>query len=444
MITPQVALRQFKAQARKANRLIQSGELAQLPVAERSRLMQRLRQLYQALQGRFSQRRLQRVLAGAALFIGIGTTVQAQNFATPVVNPFGLTPAGSYFVQPEAADLDGDGDLDIFLGDDYSSFQFYENTGTATAPAFSAPADQAFGLDSVQSYYGFLALADMDNDGDLDAFVGDDELGVFYYVNIGTAMAPNFDGPFTDTLGITTTPYLQTNPELVDLDDDGDYDLVIGNYYGQIVYHENTGDSVNAMFAAGDTLPFGIAAPAYYALSSFGDLDQDGDYDLLYSTYPSVWTYQENTGTAAAPAFGMAQTNPFGLQPGAPFAQPMMADFDGDGDLDVLHSQSTTIFSYYENVPGVGVDDELAGFEMSLAPNPAADFVRLRVEGGHLPDEVKIEVYSLEGKRVLMLNATANGGNLDETIPVSLLAPGAYVVRMLSGDKVWQERFTRQ
>ena len=118
--TPQLALRQFKRQARKVNDLLRTGSFEQLPEAERGRILHRLRQLYRALQLRFGQRRLQRVLAGAALLLGLGVnTAQAQvpTWTGPTQNPFGLTAAGAYFIQPEVADMDADGDLDIFIGD---------------------------------------------------------------------------------------------------------------------------------------------------------------------------------------------------------------------------------------------------------------------------------------------------------------------------------------
>lgn len=444
--TPAGLLRQFKSHSRKVNALLKTGEFNALPGQVRSRMLYRLRSLYAALEGRFGKRRLQRVLAGAALLLGLSSQVvaQAPNFTGPTTNPFGLTSGGAYFIQPEAADMDDDGDLDLFIGDDYGSFQLYENTGTATAPAFAAPAAMAFGLDSVTGYYGYLALADMDADGDLDAFVGDVYQGVFYYVNNGTAAAASFDGPFTDTLGITTTPVRQIIPELVDLDNDGDFDLLISNYDAQMIYHENTGTATDAMFAPGDTLPFNMAAPNSYALPTFADIDGDGDQDLLYNTYMGEWIVQENVGTMNMPSFGMANSNPFGLSNGGGFNQPMLADFDGDSDFDLLYSGAAWEFNYYENGPAVSVQSQLDAMEISVSPNPAQDFVKLSISGGQLADEVNIEVFTVMGKQVMQMNVATNGGDLDQVLPVNELAPGNYMIRIRSGEAMLHERFTRQ
>jgi hypothetical protein len=122
-------------------------------------------------------------------------------FSAPVTNPFGLTNTGSN-VAPTFADIDGDGDLDAFVGNTSDGIQFFRNTGTTSAPSFAAPVTNPFGLTNV-GFYAKPTLADIDHDGDLDAFVGDYYGNTQFYRNTGTASAPSFAAPVTNSFGLT-------------------------------------------------------------------------------------------------------------------------------------------------------------------------------------------------------------------------------------------------
>ena len=82
-------------------------------------------------------------------------------------NPFDGIDVGS-FSEPALADLDNDGDLDLVAGDGDGMLHFLENTGTSTAPAFVLRTGSANPFDGI--YVGFSsapAVADIDNDGTL-------------------------------------------------------------------------------------------------------------------------------------------------------------------------------------------------------------------------------------------------------------------------------------
>ncbi|MBX9256370.1 VCBS repeat-containing protein, partial [Desmonostoc muscorum CCALA 125] len=103
------------------------------------------------------------------------------NFIAPITNPFGLTDVGTY-AAPTFADIDNDGDLDAFVGNGDGNTNFYRNTGTATAPSFTLEATNPFGLTNVVNY-AVPTLADIDDDGDLDAFVGNVDGNTNFYRN---------------------------------------------------------------------------------------------------------------------------------------------------------------------------------------------------------------------------------------------------------------------
>ena len=71
-------------------------------------------------------------------------------FTSPRTNPFGLTDVGS-FASPTFVDIDNDGDLDAFVGNRAGNTLFYRNTGTDSSPVFDTPSTNSFNSSSVIS-----------------------------------------------------------------------------------------------------------------------------------------------------------------------------------------------------------------------------------------------------------------------------------------------------
>ena len=81
-------------------------------------------------------------------------------------NPFGLSDVGRY-ASPTFVDIDNDGDLDAFVGDSVGRTSFFQNTGTTSSPVFAAVNINPFGLSNVSGTAN-PALVDIDDDDDLD------------------------------------------------------------------------------------------------------------------------------------------------------------------------------------------------------------------------------------------------------------------------------------
>ena len=164
-------------------------------------------------------------------------------------------------LSPELADLDGDGDVDLVLGS-RNDITYFENTGTATTPVFTQITREASPLDGIfderaRRVDSSPNLADLDGDGDMDLIIGevyDRQLIFNYYENTGTAGNPEFTRR-TDTAN--PAKYIAGRlhsgdlaPELVDIDDDGDLDLAFGSNKGNVHYAENAGTATNPDFIA--------------------------------------------------------------------------------------------------------------------------------------------------------------------------------------------------
>jgi hypothetical protein len=163
-----------------------------------------------------------------------------------------------------AADLDGDGDLDLATANNVygSQVSVLTNNGDGT---FGAPA--VYG--AVDAHSNSVFAADLDGDGDLDlatANISRSQVSI---------LLNNGDGTFATPLDYGALDANSFSIFAADLHGDGDLDLATANYYGyQISILLNNGDGT-------------LAAPASYgavdtnSVSVFAaDLDGDGDFDL--------------------------------------------------------------------------------------------------------------------------------------------------------------------
>jgi FG-GAP-like repeat len=276
---------------------------------------------------------------------------------TGAANPFDHGVDVGSLSKPSFADLDGDGDLDAVVGTGDGILRYFENTGSATAPAFTErtgvanPFDGAgfdVGLNSAPSF------ADLDGDGDLDAVVGTGDGILRYFENIGSALAP----AFTEQTGLAN-PFNgvdvgdSSTPSLADLDRDGDLDAVVGTGDGILRYFENTGSALAPAFTeqTGTDNPFNGLDVGINSTPSFADLDRDGDLDAVVGESNGILHYFENTGSAITPAFTerTGAANPLnGIDAGL-FSAPTFADLDGDGDLDPVIGENGGSLKYFEN-----------------------------------------------------------------------------------------------
>ncbi len=333
--------------------------------------------------------------------------------------------------QPVFVDIDGDGDLDVFSvaedGDGYmlsaakapadseSGLKFFENTGTPTEPRFVERTGAGNPLDGItptgveeDGQLAFVAFADIDGDGDMDAFVGStgwsysysyspigptytyERTGsITFYENTGNAKNPIFEqrGDADNPLFFVEEP--NDGFAFVDIDGDGDLDAFGGgtNYSmtysdggehdgretftveGDINFYENKGSGKDPAFAPGEANPLGFVFGSSDAVYSgcyslaFGDIDGDGDLDAVvgertmeYSKYsdPNTLALYENVGSKGDPAFApVAEANDtfakLNEEANYKYLTPAFVDIDGDGDLDIFSGEKYGRFLFFRN-----------------------------------------------------------------------------------------------
>ena len=387
--------RQLQALSRELSKRLSSG----ISGPSVDALAAKIKRLFHELKYKIQARDLRAALGAAAVFLGLAVpqSASAQSFAPAVRDTFGLVPT-SYFAMPALGDLDGDGDYDMVVGEEYGRLLYFENIGNSQQPTFLPPQAGVHGLDSAY-YIAAPALADLDGDGDLDLMVGEYYGALQYFENTGTATAPNFDTAQANPFGLQSAYYIAF-PTFVDLDDDGDYDLMVGEQYYGLKFYENIGSASAPQFAAPQQNPFGIdTLNVPFSAPAFSDLDEDGDLDLLVGTVYGAMLYYENTGTATVPQFGNGLVmNPFGLSATNYLALPAFADLDNDGDDDLLVGEYYGHFKYFHNTSAFSVEENEVAFE--VYPNPTTDRVTIDVA-----DHRGITVFDLKGVPVLRAGA---------------------------------------
>ncbi|XOV67309.1 MAG: FG-GAP-like repeat-containing protein [Fluviicola sp.] len=254
----------------------------------------------------------------------------------------------SYVGHAVLADMDNDGDLDIMQCTGNQNIDYSENIGSSTDFYFEDVATPSFGASApAGTFLTSCAVVDMDGDGDLDVMAAEYYGGLYYFENTGTANNPDFPNNVSAPFGVSGIGYY-SRMGMADIDSDGDYDLFVSNY-GNIQFYENIGTTSAAAFAAPVTNPFNIAITTSYGIPSFSDMDNDGDLDMILGA--NSFEYLENVGNSTTPNFGTSQSNYFPITNGV----SALGDLDGDNDLDAVIVKSVGFrkYSFLRNIGSV-------------------------------------------------------------------------------------------
>jgi hypothetical protein len=194
-----------------------------------------------------------------------------------------LDAAVAFHYAPALADLDGDGDTDMLLGTWNDGVHVYRNEGDRKAPRFVRDSVATIRFERGSNFTP--TLADIDGDGDLDLLVGEASGEINLVRNTGSAKAAAFK--------LESESFQQmdagrrSHPALFDADGDGDLDLISGSESGGVAFYRNDGNKTEPRFVKGE---LHIPVPPL-AAPTFVDLDGDRRMELVTGSLSGGLTY---------------------------------------------------------------------------------------------------------------------------------------------------------
>ena len=270
-----------------------------------------------------------------------------------------------------ALDLTGNGLLDLLLGDiSFNNLVRLNNEGTKNIASMTSQ-DTMFPSYSTPVNLTVFPAAfhlDVNNDNKQDLIISPNNPNtsenfnnILYYKNAGTDLVPIFEFQDNDFLqGEMIDVGEGARPVFFDANSDGLLDIIIGNF-GYFVSSGNF-DSKLALLLNTGTLTdpsFDMVDRDYADLSSFninsvyptfGDMDADGDKDMIIGNEDGQLHYFVNNADTGSPAeFSLSKPVYMNIDVGET-AMPQIVDVNRDGKLDMIVGERSGTIDYFENI----------------------------------------------------------------------------------------------
>jgi hypothetical protein len=372
-----IILNEIKPLAAQLHASIEDGSFYRLPFRKRHALIKKIKKLYNRLAGTGFSIDLKKLFATTSLSASLTLLWNSclppepkppnPRFHFIGANPFGLSPYiyGNNAVSLSFADIDNDGDSDLFLSsyDNYSYgniMKYYENKDISgndkelNSPYFKeGDPSTILEIDTERPASG-LSIVKGDRDGDFHVFIGVYKNDYMY--SYGNIFYCKYDSEIKDYIDQQMNPFgLDVpgendflSPFLIDIDGDNDSDAFVGAGYGSIYYFKGVkSDDQPFLFTLEKDINIGHTFD--YIIPALADIDRDGDPDLFIGkgeyiqySYNNRIYYFENKGSNKNPDFHQPDKEPDFItdvnmmNEYYHYLAPAFVDADGDADLDLF------------------------------------------------------------------------------------------------------------
>ncbi|MCW3086512.1 MAG: repeat protein [Bacteroidetes bacterium] len=346
---------------------------------------------------------------------------------------------------PVFFDYNNDGLKDLFIGNygyyNVAGFQheiaLFKNVGTPTVPKYDLVTRDYNNLSSLNIVNMIPTFGDMDGDGDADMMIGSSDGRIDYFQNIAPLGA-------TANFVLSVADYKNTNnhfidvgdfaaPQIVDVDNDGMNDLVIGGANGKFTYYHHTGSPTSVNPALDSATNFWghikVNQAGYFYGYSYPFIFKEGGVTQLLAGsqlgYLRMYSHIDGNLTGT---FTMIDSTFMGVREGERTA-PCGADITGDGLMDLVvgnYQGGVAFFRGRTSLTSVNeVNAPESHWNMDAYPNPADNAITIRIVNDNTAT-YEVELYNTVGQLITSEKTASNMFELN----TAAIPPGIYFCKV--------------
>ncbi|MBP1673348.1 MAG: repeat protein [Bacteroidetes bacterium] len=311
-----------------------------------------------------------------------------------------------------------------------SSISYFQNVGTLNNPTFKLITNDFGNLKSRKYIALYPTFADFDQNGTTDMLCGkhDGKLILFYNNNL-TGLLPEFGDSVPNFQNITVSNF--STPQLFDIDQDGDLDLMIGNRRGQIAYYQNSDNNFTFQLITGtlgevdvrdiSNSYFGYSVPQFFRINNT-------TYLFCASEQGEVFVYKNIDGnlngvfTRDYSLVKTLQNSPYLIDEGIRCGVAA-ADVNNDQLIDLIVGNWAGGVTYFKGSAPIQVSVKENVNKIIIYPNPAHDQFVIQFQNG---DPFTGTIYSVMGQFIKIIE----GSGSETTIYCNDLTNGIYILHI--------------
>lgn len=360
--------------------------------------------------------------------------------------------------QPVFFDYNADGLMDIVVGN-YgvfdsnlipllykSSLTLYENVGTASKPVYKLVNSDYLNISTMNLDIAgsrptlglYPAFGDMDDDGDVDMFIGDYNGHIHYFKNTaGPGNPANLSLSSPNYLGIDVGA--NATPFVYDLNKDSLPDLIIGKDQGTFSYYENQGSSTSPnLVSITDSLGKVDTKRLYdsYGHSNPVFIDSAGT-TIMYSGAKNGYIYKFTNIDGNINGTFETDSAYLNIWEGIN-SKVSIYDITNDSNLEMLvgnYSGGVALYKGKGTVSPIGIKENISLTNLNIYPNPTKNTITIDTQENNL-NNASIQIIDVLGKEVV----TQKVSNKITTINLLNYSKGIYFVKFSNhlGSKVYK------